>query len=107
MKQTLFAIGAVVVMTGSAYGQADTPKIDERQANQERRIDEGIASGQLNQREAAKLDKQQDRIDNMENKAKSDGAVTKKERARLRTAQDRASKNIARQKHDRQEKRHQ
>jgi len=107
MKQMLFAIGALIVMTGSAYAQTDTPRLDERQANQERRIDEGIASGQLNQREAAKLDKHQDRIDNMENKAKSDGAVTKKERARLRAAQDRASKNIARQKHDRQGKQHQ
>lgn len=107
MKQMLFAISAFVMMTGMAYAQADTPRIDQRQANQERRIDEGIASGQLNQREAARLDKQQDHIDNMENKAKSDGVMTKKERARLHAAQDRASKNIARQKHDRQGKRNQ
>lgn len=107
MKQMLLAIGALALMTGTAYAEADPPRIDQRQANQERRIDEGITSGQLNQREAAKLDKQQDHIDNMENKAKSDGVVTKKERARLHAAQDRASKNIARQKHDRQGKRHQ
>ena len=107
MKQTVLAIGGVLLVAGMAYGQAETPGIDQRQANQEQRIDHGIASGQLTQREADKLDKQQQHIDKMENKAKSDGVVTKKERSRLHAAQDRASKNIFREKHDRQKSRHQ
>jgi len=32
--------------------------IDQRQANQEKRIDQDIASGQLNEREANRLNKQ-------------------------------------------------
>jgi hypothetical protein len=96
----------VVFTAGMAYAHADTPWIDQRQANQERRIDQGIASGQLTQREATRLDRQQDRIDRMENKAKADGVVTARERARLHAAQDRASRNIAREKHDRQGARH-
>ncbi|ALA57458.1 conserved exported protein of unknown function [Nitrospira moscoviensis] len=106
MRQMLLAISTVVLTAGMAYAQADTPGIDQRQANQERRIDQGIASGQLTQREAARLDRQQDRIDRMENKAKADGVVTARERARLHAAQDRASRNIAREKHDAQGKRH-
>jgi uncharacterized membrane protein YebE (DUF533 family) len=107
MKQMLLTMSAVVLTAGLAYAQAETPGIDQRQANQEKRIDQGIASGQLNQREANRLNKQQDHIDNMENKAKADGVVTKKERARIHNAQDRASRHIAREKHDRQGKRHQ
>ena len=107
MQQTVLVIGAVLLGAGVAYGQAETPGIDQRQANQEQRIDQGITNGQLTQHETNKLEKQQQHIDTMENKAKSDGVVTKKERARIHAAQDKASKNIFRQKHDRQKSRHQ
>lgn len=106
MKQILLAVSAMVAMAGTAYAQAGSPGIDQRQANQERRIDQGIASGQLNEPEAARLNKQQDHIDKMENKAKADGVVTNKERQRIHNAQDRASRNIYREKHDRQGARH-
>ena len=107
MNQMLLAVSAVILTTGLAYAQADAPVIDQRQANQEKRIDQGIASGQLNEREANRLNKQQEHINKMENKAKSDGTVTKRERARIDHAQDRASSHIVREKHDRQGKRHQ
>ena len=108
MKKVLLAISAVtVLMTGMAYAEAETPVIDQRQANQEQRIDKGIASGQLNEREANRLNKQQGHINKMEDGAKSDGVMTKKERARIGAAQNRASRHLAREKHDRQGKRHQ
>ncbi|MGH7216643.1 MAG: hypothetical protein ACREIG_05355 [Nitrospiraceae bacterium] len=106
MKQMLLAVSTVVLMTGMPYAQAETPVIDERQANQEQRIDQGVTSGQLNEREADQLNKQQEQVNKMENRAKSDGIMTKKERARIGAAQDRASRHIAREKHDRQGKRH-
>jgi len=106
MKQMLLAVSALVLMTGMAFAEAETPVIDQRQANQEQRIDQGIASGQLNEREANRLNKQQEHINKMEDRAKSDGVMTKKERARIVAAQDRASRHIAREKHDRQGKRH-
>ena len=106
MKQMLLAMSALVLMTGIPFAQAETPVIDQRQANQEQRIDQGIASGQLNEREANRLNKQQEHINKMEDRAKSDGVMTKKERARIVAAQDRASRHIAREKHDRQGKRH-
>ena len=108
MKKMLLAVSAMtLLMSGMAYAEIETPVIDQRQANQERRIDQGIASGRLNVREAARLNKQQGHIDNMENKAKADGTVTNKERAKIRHAQDRASRHIAHEKHDRQGVRHQ
>jgi len=107
MKQVLSVISAVIVMTGIAWAEGtDTPRIDQRQENQEKRIERGVDSGQLNAAEAARLNKQQENINKMENKAKADGVVTKKERARIGHAQDRTSRHIARQKHDRQGKRH-
>ena len=106
MMQILFAVSALLLMTGISYAQAETPVIDQRQTNQEQRIDQGIASGQLNEQEANRLNKQQGHIDKMEDRAKSDGVMTKKERARIGAAQNRASRHIAREKHDRQGKRH-
>lgn len=107
MKRMLLAVSAMtLLMTGMAYAQAEPPVIDQRQPNQEKRIDQGIASGQLNEREANRLNKQQGHINKMEDKAKSDGVVTKREKARIHHAQDRASRHIAREKHDAQGKRH-
>ena len=108
MKKTLLAVcGLILGISGQAFAQAETPVIDQRQANQEQRIDQGVASGQLNGREANRLNKQQEHISKMEDRAKSDGVMTKRERARIGAAQHRASHHIAREKHDRQGKRHQ
>jgi hypothetical protein len=49
MKKMLLAIsGMTWLMTGMVFAQAETPVIDQRQANQKKRIDQEIASGQLN-----------------------------------------------------------
>jgi len=107
MKKMLLTVSAMTLMTsGIVFAQAETPVIDQRQTNQEERIDQGIASGQLNEREANRLNKQQEHVNNMEDRAKSDGVMTKRERARIGAAQNRASRHIAREKHDRQGKRH-
>lgn len=79
-----------------------TPRIDQRQANQEQRIQQGVQSGSLTPKEAARLEKGQDHVQNMENKVKADGKVTPKERQRIEHAQDNQSRKIAREKHDRQ-----
>lgn len=91
-----------LVLPVLAFAQANTPRVDQRQANQEQRIDQGVASGSLTQREANRLDRGQQHVDNMENRAKSDGVVTRGERARLHQAQEVQSRRIYAQKHDRQ-----
>jgi hypothetical protein len=105
--KTSLTIAALMLTTSSwsVWAGTHTPRIDERQAHQEQRIDQGIASGELTRREAQRLDQQQDRIDRYENKAQADGRVTVKERARITHAQQHASYSIYRQKHDRQDRR--
>lgn len=91
--------------TSGALAQSDTtstPRIDKRQDNQQKRIDQGVASGALNQKEAARLEKGQQRVEKMEDKATADGKVTAKERRRIEHAQDNQSKKIYREKHDKQ-----
>jgi opacity protein-like surface antigen len=107
MKKLLLAVsGITLLMAGTAFAEAGAPVIDQRQMNQDQRIDQGIASGQLNEREANRLNKQQEHVNKVEDRAKSDGIMTKKERARIGAAQNRASRHIAREKHDRQGARH-
>jgi len=79
-----------------------TPRVDQRQANQERRIQQGVASGQLTRREAHRLEHQQGAVQRAEDRARADGKVTTQERARLQHMQDHTSANIARQRHDTQ-----
>jgi hypothetical protein len=102
MKTQLIAAAIATVIAVPVFAQANTPGIDQRQANQERRIDQGVASGQLNARETARLERGQQRIENQETRAKSDGVVTARERAHIQHTQDVQSKRIYRQKHDRQ-----
>ena len=102
---TALLIGALALPAfaqTTARDPAATPGIDKRQANQQRRIEEGVKSGQLTPREAARLEKGQARIQRMEDRAKADGVVTKQERARIEHAQNVESRKIAREKHDRQ-----
>lgn len=82
---------------------AGTPRVDARQEHQDDRIEQGAASGELTEREQAKLDAQQQHIENKEDRAKADGVVTPRERASLQRSENRASRNIRRQKHDRQD----
>lgn len=88
--------------TAANRDSAATPGIDKRQAEQQRRIDQGVQSGQLTPKEATRLEKGQARVQKMEDKAKADGKVTAKERARIQHAQNVESRHIAKEKHDRQ-----
>ena len=100
--RTLIAAVALVAPLLASAQTASTPRIDQRQANQEARIQQGEQSGALTQREANKLERGQQHVQNMENKAATDGKVTAKEKARIEHAQDTQSKRIYREKHDRQ-----
>ena len=110
--QTLIAALALTV-GASAFAQAPaapvapkdplaTPKIDQRQANQEKRIDQGISSGALTRKEAAKLDKRETKIESDKLAAKADGKVTPAERHKLKREENRASRAIHKEKHDAQ-----
>ncbi len=92
----------VFAQTTATKDPAATPGIDKRQAEQQKRIDQGVQSGQLTPKEAARLEKGQERVQSMEDKAKADGKVTAKERERIQHAQNVQSRHVAKEKHDRQ-----
>ena len=98
MKKRLLAVSVIILSTtGMAFAGIDISLLDQRQADQHQRIDQGIASEQLNE--------QKEQIAKMEKRAKSDAVMTDRERARIAAAQDRTGPHIAREKHDRQGKR--
>jgi polyhydroxyalkanoate synthesis regulator phasin len=112
LKTTIIAL-AIATLPGLAFAQATpatpaTPgdkagaRIDQRQDNQQKRIDAGVKSGELNKKEAARLQKGQEHVQRLEDKARADGKITKKEAARIEHAQDNQSKKIYREKHDKQ-----
>lgn len=103
--QTLVAALALTI-GASAFAQAPvtpaplaTPKIDQRQVNQEKRIDKGIASGALSSGNAARLDKRDTKIASDKAAAKVDGKVTGAERRKLTREQQHASRAIKHAKH--------
>lgn len=108
MKLTVKYTASLIVTTLTlsfalpVLAQTNTPSIDHRQQNQQQRIDQGVQSGALTNREANHLEKAQERIQGMEDKAKSDGSVTSQERKRLQQAENVQSRHINRQKNDRQ-----
>ena len=96
------------LMSATAFAQTpatlgtNTPKIDARQAKQEARIQQGVASGALNAKEATRLENGQARVATAEANAKADGTVSKQERAKLTHMENKQSRHIKRQKHDKQ-----
>jgi uncharacterized membrane protein YebE (DUF533 family) len=99
-RLALVLAGALLATTGlSAQG-----RINKRQARQDKRIEQGVASGQLTNKEAAKLEAGQAKVQTAETAARADGKVTAKEHAKIEHMQDKQSKKIARQKHDKQRK---
>jgi hypothetical protein len=98
IRKTTFAFVASMIAT--VTWAAETPHLDKRQGNQEKRIQEGVESGQLNKREAARLEHAEGRLEANEAKAKEDGKITAKERRRLNKEAEANSARIAKQKHD-------
>ncbi|MDD3380211.1 MAG: hypothetical protein PHD68_03235 [Rugosibacter sp.] len=102
LTPALALFSVVTLFTASAMAQTATPRVDQRQINQQQRIDQGVSSGTLTEKEAARMERGQTRVENLEDRAKSDGTVTNRERARMHHSQDVQSSRIYQQKHDRQ-----
>lgn len=94
------AIVAAFIGPGLALAAESTKRIDKRQENQDKRIDKGVETGKLTEKEALRLEKGQEHVQNLEDKAVADGKVTKLEKARIEHAQDKQSRKIARKKHN-------
>jgi len=96
------AIGILMVTMFSfiCANSAMAGKIKNRQVNQQKRIHQGIHSGELTGREIKNLEKEQLRIQKTKKRAWSDGTLSPKERLQLKYQQDKASNHIYRLKHN-------
>lgn len=80
----------------------DLASIVDRNGDQQRRIEQGLRTGDLTVQEAARLEGEASRIYRMESRALSDGNLSSAERARINSAQDRLSRDIVRERNDRE-----
>jgi hypothetical protein len=76
----------------------------QRNVNQQQRIEQGVKSGELTNREAAKLERGQARDNRLEARAGADGQVGAGEQRRIQGAENRQSRRIYREKHDAQQR---
>jgi hypothetical protein len=96
-------VAAAILLLGFTVPYlAEAGEITNREARQQKRIDQGVQSGELTARETARLEREQARIEADRQKALSDGTLSAKEKAKLTREQNRASRRIFRQKHDAQ-----
>ncbi len=72
----------------------------QRDVNQEARIEQGVKSGALTNRETSKLERAQARLDRKEARAAKDGHVGKKEQAGIQSAENKQSEEIFDKKHN-------
>ena len=102
LKNSLIATLLAAASIGAFAQTAATPRVDQREANQQARIANGAASGELTGKETVRLEKEQAAINKAEAHAKADGKVTHHERKHLHRMQKAASHDIHHQKHDAQ-----
>ena len=88
--ERMIANRAVVAQPGS------TPGIDNRQVNIGQRIDEGVSSGRISQREARRLHSRERDIARLEARFKRDGVVTQQERRQLQNELTKLRQNVER-----------
>ena len=72
----------------------------QRNVNQEKRIESGVQSGQLTNKEAGNLEQGQSRVDRKEARAAKNGHIGKREQARIQRAENKQSDRIFDEKHD-------
>lgn len=99
--EKMFAALALVLLSAPVLAQnTATPRIDQRQQNQQDRIANGVRSGALTPTETRQLERREGKIAADERAAKADGKVTRAERAKLRREENRASRKIYQKKHN-------
>ena len=106
MHWTMTAMCAFALSMGAAAAETSKPPtVKNRQVNQQKRIGQGVKSGELTKAETLRLERNAARIRRSTAKDRNDGGVfTRRERAKAQRKLNRQSGAIAKQKHDRQDR---
>jgi uncharacterized membrane protein YebE (DUF533 family) len=99
LTRKLIVTAALAALPLSALAQSTADFID-RNGDQQRRIEQGLRTGDLTVQEAAHLERQEAGVSRLQSRALSDGTLSNAERARIDSAQDRVGQNIARERND-------
>lgn len=91
---------AMSVLSSAAWAQTTAEQDQQRNVNQQQRIEQGLQSGQLSTKEAGSLEHQQQHIDNMESRDLKNGSISPSEQSRLNAAQNRESGAVYADKHN-------
>jgi hypothetical protein len=99
MKRLFLSMAAAAMISGSVQAQ----EIARRRENQQDRIAQGVASGELNARETARLENREANLNKtIRADRKSGGGLSAQERRQINRRQNALSRDIYRQKHDAQ-----
>lgn len=96
-----FALSAQVAPPSTATPKREA-RVEKRATLQQKRIAQGVATGQVTATEAARLERKAAQLDRSIDRAEADGKITRKEAAKLEVRQDAQSKRIAHKKHNAQ-----
>src|SRR6185295_17960369 len=96
------AVTVASLMSAGAFAQSAAEQDQQRDVNQQQRIEQGLKSGELSTKEASRLEREQQHVDRMEARDLKDGKMSAGEQLRLDRAQNAASADIYKQKHDAQ-----
>ena len=99
MKYFIFPL--ITMLSLSAFAQS---RYEKRMQRQQERIEQGVQSGQLSEKEAQTLQKQEAHIQKVEQKLEADGSLSGQDKAKLERMQDRESKRIFRKKHNKRQR---
>jgi hypothetical protein len=102
-RHLYLAIAGLAIAAAVPAAATPTPRSDARYAatenrdsRQDARINNGIASGQINAHEAARLNASQTRVDNTQARLSADGYFSRRDYARVSYRQNRAGYGITR-----------
>jgi hypothetical protein len=100
LRSLPYAVLAVGLLTAGGASAQSLWSIDQREASQQDRINDGRRDGSLTRSEAYRLQQGENRINAYEARAKADGVVTQHERQRLDNMLDREGRAIHRERTD-------
>jgi hypothetical protein len=96
----IIAIAVTTLISGVAFAQTNGAQVVQRDINQQKRIEQGLQSGQLTVKEAGSLERQEAHIDRLEARDLSKGPLTAKESAQINRLENKVSNNIYADKHN-------
>jgi Ni/Co efflux regulator RcnB len=107
MKRTLLALAALATVAAAPLAAQAAPwqSVNQRQANLEQRIDQGVRNGSLTRPEAKRLRNEFRSITRLEASYRRSNGLSMRERADLDARFDRLSRQVQVERHDRDDRR--